>query len=70
MLTSTGKINIQHMQPWDQVTIGGYAAGENIRFEVNRTDLEYTVKVFDRLILLDNESFTTSDEVIKYIERF
>ncbi|MBD7970235.1 hypothetical protein [Paenibacillus gallinarum] len=70
MLTPTGKINIVHMLPGEQVTIGGYAVGEDIRFEVNRTDSKYTVKVFDRLVLLDTESFPTSHEVIEYIERF
>lgn len=70
MLTPIGKVNIVHMLPGEQVTVRGYAVGEDIRYEVNRTDSKYIVKVFDRLILLDNESFSNSDEVIKYIEGF
>jgi|GEM_PF-7068857 len=70
MLTPTAKANIEHMAEWDQVTVGGYAVGENIRFEVNRTDKIFTVKMFDRLVLLDEDSFLTAAEVIKYIDRF
>lgn len=50
MLTPTAKANIQHMGIWDQVTVGGYVIGENIRFEVNRTEAEFTVRMFDRLV--------------------
>ncbi|WP_338709213.1 hypothetical protein [Paenibacillus amylolyticus] len=67
MLTPTAKANIQHMGVWDQVTVGGYVIGENIRFEVNGIDTEFTVKMFDRLVLLEEESFQTADKVIKYI---
>ncbi|QDA30265.1 hypothetical protein [Paenibacillus polymyxa] len=70
MLTATGKANIEHMLPGEQVTVGGPAAGENVRYEVYRYESEFVVKVFDHLVLLDNESISTAAEVIKYIERF
>lgn len=69
MITPTGKLNIQHMLPGERETIGGPAVGENIRYEVNRYESEFVVKVFDRLVLLDTESCSTADEVIEYIER-
>ncbi|SDM16474.1 hypothetical protein SAMN05428961_110128 [Paenibacillus sp. OK060] len=69
MLTPTAKANILHMGAWDQVTVGGYVIGENIRFEVNSTDTKFTVKMYDRMVLLEEESFQSADEVIRYIEK-
>lgn len=69
MLTPTAKINIEQMPVGDQVTVGGYVIGENIRFEVSRTDTEFAVRMFDRLVLIDEDSFFTASEVIKYIQR-
>ncbi|WP_339224096.1 hypothetical protein [Paenibacillus sp. FSL W7-1332] len=43
MFTPTAKANIEHMLEGDQVTVGGYAAGEDIRFEVSRKGTEFTV---------------------------
>ncbi|MBX4148614.1 hypothetical protein MKY82_16035 [Paenibacillus sp. FSL W7-1279] len=43
MFTPTAKANIEHMLEGDQVTVGGYVAGEDIRFEVSRKGTEFTV---------------------------
>ncbi|KAF6574014.1 hypothetical protein [Paenibacillus sp. FSL H7-0703] len=70
-LSLSRKANLEGMLIGDQVTIGGPAVEENIRFEVLRNESGFENKVFDRLVKkLDKEPFSTVDQVIKYIETY
>ncbi|MDG0052414.1 hypothetical protein MMB75_01880 [Paenibacillus sp. P2(2022)] len=48
-LSLSRKANLEGMLIGDQVTIGGPAVEENIRFEVLRNESGFEIKVFDRL---------------------
>ncbi|MFB5678851.1 hypothetical protein [Paenibacillus terreus] len=68
LLTDVQKKTIEQMTEGEDVTIGGVAVGESIRYEISRFADEYKVCLFDRLIRLEEESFQTASQVIHFIE--